>query len=417
MDCRDFDEKISLYIDNQLDNIEKKEFELHLLECDECRKEYDEMIKILKFTGETEEEELPENYKLSLRSKLEKEKKKEKSKVLNWRVLSTVAAALFVVVVSYGFIINNFGINNINQQSMDDAAPEIGKDYSGDVGNSQEQMNKSMKFTAKAKDSQNMTLTSDKDLANGEFTESLRNGDLSIENAGKKIIKSGQINLESTEFDVTYDSIINNVKNNNGYIESSGTSFYGHIKADDGEQLRSGNVFLRVPEEKFYSTLDFIKSLGEVKSQQLNERDISESYLDTENYIKNLEVQEKRLREILEKANNVDEILRVENELRRVRTEIDNNNQTLKNWDSLVNYSSITVNILEVKDENQVIKLDDEGLLLKGKKGFISTINKLINFVENTLVFLMTIAPVLIIIAIILILALIFIRRHLKQKQ
>lgn len=427
MKCNEFNEKLSLYIDNQLSNIEKKEFEIHLHECEECRKEYKETIDIIKLTGEIEEVELPNNYRTTLREKLEEEKKTNKVRRINFRVLTSVAATLLLIVISSGMILNYLNYNGTKDQALDDM-PKTETQYSTEAKYGRSQLNNGINFDSAVEKSEvapNITSINDENM-NAlvvEGTQKSRGTDeVTLTSDGveslRKIIKDGFITLETKEFEKSYDKIIDYAKSYRGYIEWSETMYGKVILEKNQEPLRNGRLRIRIPEDNFESALTYFKSLGKVKSQQLNERDISKIYYDTENLVRNLELQEKRLREILEEAKNVDEILRVENELRRIRTEINRNKQTLKNWDSLISYSTIDISLLEIREQGEKIELnDDEGILVKGKKGFISTINKIIDFVGKTIVLAMTITPILTPLFIILIVILIIIRRNTKRKK
>lgn len=103
MNCNEFNEKISFYIDDELSEYEKKEFEIHLCSCKNCKKEYEDMIYIVKSLKNMEDKPLPNNYDEILRSKLEKEKKKVYNKVSYKKYLS-LAAGLIVIITSAYFI-------------------------------------------------------------------------------------------------------------------------------------------------------------------------------------------------------------------------------------------------------------------------------------------------------------------------
>ena len=60
-------------------------------------------------------------------------------------------------------------------------------------------------------------------------------------------------------------------------------------------------------------------------------------------------IQEERILEIMKKADQVEDILNIERELNRIRTEINQRKNILKNWDQLVDYSSIEVSLREEK--------------------------------------------------------------------
>ena len=425
MNCREFNEKLSLYIDNELEDNEKNEFDLHLNKCDECKKSYEEMIKILQLTSEVEDKDLPENYKSSLRSKLELEIKENKKK-LNFKLLTSVAACFLLLIVSFGFIIDNINLFGVKQQIMEDNSSQYGAYDEPEASESPTVRN----FTAGDKQSEGRT---SEDLEKSKvyktqqgshsFSDSIEslNESNNRENTGVKIIKEAYLTLEIKKYDNSLNNIVTFVNERNGYIENSETWYYNpNVKSEDFDrknQLKRGTLRIRIPQQNFDEALKLLNSEGLISSKQTSSRNITQSYYDTENIIKNLEIQEERLREILKKAENVEEILRVENELNRVRTEIDRNKGTIRGWDNLVNYSTIIVSLIETENNTETIQKLDAGILSKAKEGFISTINSIINFLERAFIFLITIIPVIIIIVIFIILVFMIIKRILSKRE
>ncbi len=432
MDCREFNEKLSLYIDNELEHNERNEFDLHLNKCNECKKSYEEMIKILQLTSEVEDKDLPENYKSSLRSKLELEIKENKKK-LNFKLLTSVAACFLLLVVSFGFIINNTDLFRVKQQIMEDnsspyeAYDEDGKYEMPKAGDSSTVRNYTesdkesvgIRFNKDLEESKDDKAPQESDLFSGSI-ESLDESN-NRENTGVKIIKEAYLTLEIKKYDNSLNNIVTFVNERNGYIENSETWYYNpNVKPEDfdrKDQLKRGTLKIRIPQQNFDEALKLLNNEGLISNEQTSSRNITQSYYDTENIIKNLEVQEKRLREILKEAKNVEEILRVENELNRVRTEIDRNKGTIRGWDNLVNYSTIIVNLIETESNTEAIQKLDAGILSKAKEGFISTINSIINFLERAFIFVITIIPAIIIVVICIILVFMLIRRILSKRE
>lgn len=98
MNCIDIQNKISSYIDGDLNAQEQQEIKEHLLECENCSSEYDILIKNIDALKEVPEVQLPQGFKEDLHSKLIVEQKKRK--ILNWKSYSVVAASLLILVVS-----------------------------------------------------------------------------------------------------------------------------------------------------------------------------------------------------------------------------------------------------------------------------------------------------------------------------
>jgi hypothetical protein len=82
-------------------------------------------------------------------------------------------------------------------------------------------------------------------------------------------------------------------------------------------------VTIRVPADKYQAFIDDAAKLGVVKVQFENADDVTQQHVDLKARLDNLRAQEARLREFFIKAKNVAEMLQIEQELARVRGEIE----------------------------------------------------------------------------------------------
>jgi len=85
----------------------------------------------------------------------------------------------------------------------------------------------------------------------------------------------------------------------------------------------TAQVTLRVPSGKAYGVLDELEQLGTVLSQNVTVKDIGKEYFDAKLRLSSLEVTLHRYEEILAHASQVEELLRIEQELGRLRAEIE----------------------------------------------------------------------------------------------
>ncbi|WFD09279.1 zf-HC2 domain-containing protein [Tepidibacter hydrothermalis] len=97
MNCDKFRENISYYIDDILDDNDKREFEDHMKSCEQCRCEYEQMLILIDSLNSVEQVPLPDNYDETLRKKLNNEKVKAKKK---WSKYMYIAASLAIVLFS-----------------------------------------------------------------------------------------------------------------------------------------------------------------------------------------------------------------------------------------------------------------------------------------------------------------------------
>ncbi|HHV98106.1 MAG TPA: hypothetical protein GXX36_00800 [Clostridiaceae bacterium] len=123
--CDEIRELIYIYVDGELDEAQRAEFEEHINSCADCRNELDEIKSIISMCNSIEEEELPDNFREELHSKLlaVKEENMRKNKVVTLRnryirIISAVAACLLIVVLARGFLYDSF-FPKYGQKDMD----------------------------------------------------------------------------------------------------------------------------------------------------------------------------------------------------------------------------------------------------------------------------------------------------------
>jgi hypothetical protein len=94
-------------------------------------------------------------------------------------------------------------------------------------------------------------------------------------------------------------------------------------RVDTASAYGSAQVTMRVPSGKAQSMLDELDQIGSVLSQSVEAKDIGKEYFDAKLRLSSLEVTLRRYEEILTRATKVEEILRIEQELGRLRAEIE----------------------------------------------------------------------------------------------
>lgn len=104
-----------------------------------------------------------------------------------------------------------------------------------------------------------------------------------------------------------------------------------------------GYVVLRVPSERFDEALEEVKKLGTTVEVTTSARDVTEQYVDLSARLNTSKALEQRLLRLLEQARNVEEMLKVEEYLSRVRAEIEMYTAQLKNLERVIQYSTLYV--------------------------------------------------------------------------
>ncbi|HAW71338.1 MAG TPA: hypothetical protein DCY84_05910 [Firmicutes bacterium] len=142
----------------------------------------------------------------------------------------------------------------------------------------------------------------------------------------RKIIRTAQVTIETSAVEETCNRIEMLAASFGGYVQQSSirrnTSDPDPDNPDSEERL-SGNVQIAVPSEMFDQILSQLPDLGKVLHKNVSGQDVTEEFVDLEARLKNWRSQEDQLNLIMTKARNVEEILAVQNELGRVREEIE----------------------------------------------------------------------------------------------
>lgn len=167
----------------------------------------------------------------------------------------------------------------------------------------------------------------------------------------EKIIYSADVNVETTDFDASLEKLNRLIAEYEGYVESSSlnSSNYRNIAAGN-ENLRSAGYTIRVPAKHFDTLMNRLSDLGNVPYRYIYTENVSAQYYDTQARLNACKAQEERLLELLDLAASVSEIIEIEGELSNVRYKIESLETSLRGWDRRVDYSTVYLNLSEVRE-------------------------------------------------------------------
>ncbi len=378
MDCKDFDQYSSAYLDKNLTEEEKQAFEKHIGQCPFCEMKYENLKTIISSINETDEVPLPKNFNLELNKKLKaKDLSKKKKFVFKWKSIASIAAVFLLVFISSSLL---------NKSSRKDATSE--EMYSGGetggyniAGNEMRTMD-DMAQAVPAEDSHMQESESADNIALSQRQASIK---LNIQ-PRRKIIQRGQITIEVENFDEVYEDVLGLVEDFNGFVQDSEIYYHFRNREKPEESLRNANMELRIPSDDFTGVFEHLKKLGVPTEENTSGENITENYMDIDNQVENLSIQEQRLREILQKADRVEDLLQVENELNRVRTQINQLTGVLKTYDGLVSMATINLNIRQVAKEVLHVKTINDNLWNKARNNFVYSINRLVKILERAVI-------------------------------
>jgi hypothetical protein len=132
----------------------------------------------------------------------------------------------------------------------------------------------------------------------------------------RMIVRTGDMSLVVKDVIQARDDIAQLAARFDGYVVSSQIS-------GEEEEMR-GWISIRVVDEKFDQALTELRALAvRVKSESTNSQDVTQEYTDLQARLNNAEATEKQYLALLEKATDVEDILKIYDSLSLVRQEIE----------------------------------------------------------------------------------------------
>ena len=218
-----------------------------------------------------------------------------------------------------------------------------------------------------------------------------------VNDTSRKLIKTVNLDTETEDLDQTVSLIEQKVTGLGGYIESSniynGTTY-------SGRSSRSASITARVPAVSLDSFVDSVEGNTNITRKSVNVDDITLTYVDIESKRNSLRTEEKRLLEILESAETVEDIITVEDKLADVRYELESIESQIRSYDNLVDYSTVYLNIEEVVKFTPVEK---ESAFSRMGKGFMENLSDVGEAIVDFLVWFVSHIPGLIVFAIVVV--------------
>ncbi len=201
----------------------------------------------------------------------------------------------------------------------------------------------------------------------------ISNNTTTVYNASNvKLIYRATVSAQTVDFATADAQLREMVLNAGGYFEGqtiSNGSYY------NGDYLKKASYTIRIPAEKFEEFLSGLKEGITVKSISQTAEDVGLQYAETENRLETLKIKLGRLQDLLRQASNMSDIIELESAISDTEEEIDYYTNTLNRYDSLIGFSTITLDLTEVARP---------GSGIEEKEGFFKKLwNEFVDGLEN----------------------------------
>ena len=227
--------------------------------------------------------------------------------------------------------------------------------------------------------------------------------------SGQKLIRRVNIDAETEDLEALLGELTKQISALDGYIENqelyNGSSYASY-------RSRSANLTIRIPADKLDAFIGQVKDVSNVVSYNESQEDVTLTYVSTESRIKALETEQARLLELLGQAQNMSDLLEIEARLTDVRYELENVTSQLLVLANKVDYATVRLYISQVKEYTEV---EEQTVWQRIATGFKSNLKDLGEGLADFFVWVLTYSPQLILIAAVLAVAVIGLRRRKKK--
>lgn len=221
-------------------------------------------------------------------------------------------------------------------------------------------------------------------------TEETTNVNTNSVSSNRKLIRRINMSVETLEFDNTLDFIMDEVNRLGGYSESSNINGSGY----DNSERRYASLTLRIPSNQVEQLLSLVGKETNILSKKETTEDVTLNYVDTKSRVKSLEIQQERLLDLLEKSDSLENIITLEQRLSEVRYEVEENASRLRTYDNLVEYSTLSLEIMEVNKITPIVK---KGIIDRMGTGITKSLSNVYNGFINFVVWFVVNIPYIII--------------------
>jgi len=119
-----------------------------------------------------------------------------------------------------------------------------------------------------------------------------------------------------------------------------------NLSQSGNADTRSASLTIRVPSSRFGEALQALKSLdGEIQTSGVSAQDVTDQFIDLQARLTAKQAEEQRYIAILNRANTIDEILKVDSSLGNVRTQVEQLTAQINSIKQRTDFSTISMSI------------------------------------------------------------------------
>ena len=226
----------------------------------------------------------------------------------------------------------------------------------------------------------------------------------------EKKIRTVNMEIDTKDIPEKAKALREKVKAMSGYVESE------DFQDDDSYSDFSRMYFtIRIPKDKMDEFLTFVEGEGQIKSRNESLEDVRLQYHDAQAHKNSLEKEQERVLALMDKAENLDQLLILENRLTEIRYQLENYGSQILEYDNRINFATLNLTLTE-KSKPEAREQKEEGFKDRLKTGFKENLYGIKWFFEALLFLILVYSPQIIGIAAIVFLLIFLHKREQKAR-
>lgn len=138
---------------------------------------------------------------------------------------------------------------------------------------------------------------------------------LALDVAQRQVISSGSVSLEVTAVQPAVAQVRAIAESLGGFMEQ--------LASSGSPDRQQATLTIRVPQAQFFVAVERVSALGELLGQNLGSQDVTEQFIDLNARLQSAQREEKSLLDLLGRVTALGDVLSLERELSRVRSDIE----------------------------------------------------------------------------------------------
>lgn len=234
--------------------------------------------------------------------------------------------------------------------------------------------------------------------------------EVKVQDTSRKLIKNVDLNVETNDLDAMMAGINERINAYGGYVEDS----YVYNGSGSRYSNKNASIKARIPADKLDEFINNVAEVSNVISKNINVTDVTLEYVDTQARKDSLDTQQKRLLELMEQAETVEDIIYIEDRLTDIRYQLDSAERQIRTYDNQVNYSTVNINVDEVKEYTPVEEKSRWETMIEG---FIDSIQGVCEGILDFIVGFIIALPYLVVWGLVIFIIVFIVRKIVKHKK